>query len=218
MSNPLPADRIAEAREIIARATDGPWTVDRGEDWSEDYPRNITIRCPCSPPGSSRQVAKMSGGGMPYMDPDAEFIAAARTGWPEALDALESAQSRAERAEAWIRDNVSWVDGHACATGDCAHTSQAECIGELIGFMQTLAGNARCAPDEAEAAGMPPNSYKARAERAEKALREIMRDEECCQNVGVVRLECRAYNDLERSRWCHYCIAAAALAGDKEGS
>lgn len=174
MPNPLPADRIAEAREIIARATDGPWTVDRGEDWSEDYPRNITIRCPCSPPGSSRQVAKMSGGGMPYMDPDAEFIAAARTGWPEALDALESAQSRAERAEKALADARGAVQ---------------------LALNRALAGLA--------SDGTPERGAVVEAE---------------CPHDGDEECPWSDMHEAIRTYRTALTIAAAALAGDKEGS
>ncbi len=64
-------DEIAADRAVIDAATDGPW-------WIEQTP--------------DRQSAVVAGAWvtLDWGDPDAAFIAAARTGWPRALDALEA--------------------------------------------------------------------------------------------------------------------------------
>jgi hypothetical protein len=75
---------IAEARELIAKATKGPWNKEGpygGEYWVDSNEGRI-----CD--------VVYDGDADCYDVHDAAFIAAARTGWPAALDALEEVQHR----------------------------------------------------------------------------------------------------------------------------
>jgi hypothetical protein len=77
-------EQIAEAREIISAATPGPWDAENNgrEIW------DVSVK------GSFPIVADDCCGN------DAKFIAAARTGWPEALSSLEAAYKRIAELEA----------------------------------------------------------------------------------------------------------------------
>ena len=70
MTEKLTAAEIAEARELIAGLEDGPWFTCG----------DLTVYGP-----NNQDIAKCAGPGT------AAFIAASRTGWPAALDALEEA-------------------------------------------------------------------------------------------------------------------------------
>ena len=84
MTATLTAAEIAEARELIAKATKGPWeTFD-----PEDYHGRIQVFGQTTRDGGKTSTPIISDG---CFAPDAAFIAAARTGWPAALDALEEA-------------------------------------------------------------------------------------------------------------------------------
>ncbi len=101
-------DEIAADRAVIDAATDGPW-------WIEQTP--------------DRQSAVVAGAWvtLDWGDPDAAFIAAARTGWPRALDALEvmadavlDEMTRAEKAEAEVaalRERVADLEGQLAMRG-----------------------------------------------------------------------------------------------------
>jgi hypothetical protein len=95
-----PAEQASE-RAIIEAATDGPWCVDSyivnpgdgGGHWFvyesyEDDGPLFTAHLGCT--------------GDP--EANARFAAAARTGWPKALDELDAERARAERAEARLAE------------------------------------------------------------------------------------------------------------------
>lgn len=97
-----------EARKICEAATEGPWfaeEVDRdGLTWVDDGrtgdDKLFPFKCETS---------------------DAQFIAAARTGWPEALDEIDRLQAENERlttrlkaAEGLLRESEGWLDALIC--------------------------------------------------------------------------------------------------------
>ena len=75
-------DDIKRDREVIAAATPGPWTSVRchGQLFGDGTPVSVV----CSAPN---QIVAYDVG-----EPEADFIAAARTRWPAAIDALEAAR------------------------------------------------------------------------------------------------------------------------------
>jgi uncharacterized small protein (DUF1192 family) len=94
-----PAEQASE-RAIIEAATPGPWEVDATKalgaygvyhGLSTDRPSRVCSMLPCELPRDRR-------------DANAAFIAAARTGWPKALDERDAAIARAERAEARLAE------------------------------------------------------------------------------------------------------------------
>ena len=92
------AEWIAERRELLDAATDGPWYDMDGIDWE----------------------ARVGGGGLEIADtgkvPDAQFIADARTSLPRALTALEAALGMANagaitsRARGDSEEERRWLD------------------------------------------------------------------------------------------------------------
>lgn len=109
-------DDIAADRAVIDAATDGPWTA-IGQGVVHD-----TGACNCGPGGLNGMHEPYCGAGLladASVD-DAAFIAAARDGWPRALDALEvmadavlDEMARAEKAEAEVarvRARCEYVD------------------------------------------------------------------------------------------------------------
>jgi len=84
MTATLTAAEIAEARELIAKATKGPWeTFD-----PEDYHGRIQVSGQTARDGGKTSTPIISDG---CFAPDAAFIAASRTLVPRLLDALEEA-------------------------------------------------------------------------------------------------------------------------------
>jgi len=84
MTATLTAAEIAEARELIAKATKGPWeTFD-----PEDYHGRIQVFGQTTRDGGKTSTPIISDG---CFAPDAAFIAASRTLVPRLLDALEEA-------------------------------------------------------------------------------------------------------------------------------
>jgi len=101
MTATLTAAEIAEARELIAKATKGPWeTFD-----PEDYHGRIQVFGQTTRDGGKTSTPIISDG---CFAPDAAFIAAARTGWPAALDALEEAGRALDRANERCPATVDW--------------------------------------------------------------------------------------------------------------
>ena len=102
-------DEIAADRAVIDAATGGEWSA-YGYEVRADFPD-----------GDGCRVAG-------YVEElDAAFIAAARTGWPRALDALEvmadavlDEMTRAEKAEAEVaalRERVADLEGQLAMRG-----------------------------------------------------------------------------------------------------
>ena len=101
-------EEIAADRAVIDAATEGPWTV-----FVDD---------------NSEHDGQVGGGVWPYVEApdgrrvneshdrswhDMEFIAAARTGWPRALDALEAAQAEANE----LRERIADLEGQLAMRG-----------------------------------------------------------------------------------------------------
>ena len=129
-------DEIAADRAVIDAATGGDWQVLVGASWagevvvatSDGHPIAVVSTAPADPGAIA----------------DATAIAAARTGWPRALDALEvmadavlDEMARAEQAEAAIarvRALIDeWDDDGDCALlygGDAARKIRAALEGE----------------------------------------------------------------------------------------
>jgi hypothetical protein len=107
-----PAD-IKAARAVIEAATPGPW-VHCDLDTKIAGPYNRVCE---SPSGSSDVFAERKH----HIDCDSDadnmkFIAAARTGWPEALDEVERLQNLLEKAENYrcrsVAEAVELLRGH----------------------------------------------------------------------------------------------------------
>lgn len=83
---PMDDAEIETARAVIAAATRGPWQTDKSKGWPIAYVGDGAYVATAPMPGEAYASDGVK---------DAAFIAAARTGWPKALDALVA--SRAER-------------------------------------------------------------------------------------------------------------------------
>lgn len=79
---------IPAALALCHEATPGPWR------WQWQSPGGCRILWPHSPEDASRSVARV------FCDIDAQFIAAARTLLPAALDELQAAREEIERLRA----------------------------------------------------------------------------------------------------------------------
>lgn len=93
-------EEIADARRLCEVATPGPWRSSRrGNQRIGDRlvgaSEIVAIQRPWNPSAIVPDCPTTAR----FEDPDADFIAAARTGWPRALDALEAAQAEAKRWE-----------------------------------------------------------------------------------------------------------------------
>lgn len=103
MPDPLPLSpaELGRLADLEENATDAPWTVDRGEGYTDEYPRDITVRGPSdSAPGSTFQLFKMSGGGLRSILPDAALAAAARNALPRLLAELRDSRAAVAQARA----------------------------------------------------------------------------------------------------------------------
>jgi len=159
-------EEIAADRAVIDAATDGPW-------WIEQTP--------------DRQSAVVAGAWvtLDWGDPDATFIAAARTGWPRALDALEAAQEGNDRLGAmveWLAEVI--VDARdACQRAESIEPSGSpEWVESGIAMRTTVLREVRAILDRERTAhqfGLSTRSAVAGngefAERAEKAEAAIAR-------------------------------------------
>ena len=112
-------DEVAADRAVIDAATGGEWQVLVGASWagevvvatSDGHPIAVVSTAPADPGAIA----------------DATAIAAARTGWPRALDALEvmadavlDEMTRAEKAEAEVaalRERVADLEGQLAMRG-----------------------------------------------------------------------------------------------------
>lgn len=95
-------DEIAADRAVIDAATGGDWQVLVGASWagevvvatSDGHPIAVVSTAPADPGAIA----------------DATAIAAARTGWPRALDALEAAQAEIERLRIEVKTKREALD------------------------------------------------------------------------------------------------------------
>lgn len=150
-------EEIAAARAVIAKATPGPWTLDEGNRFKGAISATID--------GMKRQLASADGQAAQYdmrFDADAvlvanaQFISAARAGWPAALTALEEAR----RGE-----------NQMCVERDMARRER-DCSRDY----QTAAYEAhRVVCDQLNRAEVTRNAAIARAEAAEKRVAELRR-------------------------------------------
>jgi hypothetical protein len=89
-------EEIAKARELAAKATPWPWYARFGVEGLA---------------GLDGPTLREVDGYTCFTEEDAAFIAAARPGWPAALDALEKAQARIAELETALRqyaDSNNW--------------------------------------------------------------------------------------------------------------
>jgi hypothetical protein len=125
-----PVEQASE-RAIIEAATPGPWEVDATKGLgaygvyhglSTDRPSRVCSMLPGELPRDRR-------------DANAAFIAAARTGWPKALDERDAAIARAERAIARLaecereRDTLRAVIANDCENEQWARAEAAKVLG-----------------------------------------------------------------------------------------
>lgn len=116
----MTTDEIKQARAVCEAATPGPWAV---ETRHPSDPRRIV-----GPAGESIAY--------PVSPKHAAFIAAARTGWPAALDALEDAESR---AKAWKAQAEGMAEVAKEAKQSRAREAQVEReLREAVGLLRML--------------------------------------------------------------------------------
>lgn len=105
-----------QLRALADKATPGPWEAEfSGEQGNCVLPPDYR---------STREAVAVTR--LYYAQADAEFIAAARTAIPVLLDALDTAEARADRAEAALQRVREACDGleHYGAMGE-RHTARA---------------------------------------------------------------------------------------------
>jgi hypothetical protein len=130
-----PVEQASE-RAIIEAATPGPWEVDATKGLgaygvyhglSTDRPSRVCSMLPGELPRDRR-------------DANAAFIAAARTGWPKALDERDAAIARAERAEARLAEcerERDWAQLLARAVLGCSISTYEACDQTIGIFSRT---------------------------------------------------------------------------------
>lgn len=159
-------DEIAADRAVIDAATGGDWQVLVGASWagevvvatSDGHPIAVVSTAPADPGAIA----------------DATAIAAARTGWPRALDALEAAQEGNDRLGAmveWLAEVI--VDARdACQRAESIEPSGSpEWVESGIAMRTTVLREVRAILDRERTAH--PSALDKVTDRAEKAETEI---------------------------------------------
>lgn len=95
------SDEVRAAREIIAAATPGPWA-------EKIYiTEHFSLVNSCGP---QHHTSLNGQENMERAEADAKFIAAARTGWPQALDAAENWQEVAKQTHVFLKERMDEVE------------------------------------------------------------------------------------------------------------
>jgi len=131
-------DEIAEARRIIEAATPGPWNA---EDGFIVLSEPELIECPGSGGAMSYTsvVARLHWRGTPEWEANEKLIAAARTGWPKALDEIERLRAFTEQLYAKMM----------CMCGDYANHSAMASGHSPVSMYDYALDNAEAARDDA---------------------------------------------------------------------
>ena len=157
-------DEIAADRAVIDAAPDGPWYAANAGVWSEPRTKEDNEwdrKCPpeamdddnhpywteweewerANPPVVAR--VQIAAGDTPTAEGAdvAKFIAAARTGWPRALDALEAAQAEVERLWTHVeaqRDEILRM-GRRDTGSDCITVPPCRAVAEANELRERVA-------------------------------------------------------------------------------
>lgn len=102
-------DQIAAWRKLFEAATPGEWEIWDGCSWRRIGVRGAQHLRPIVEPTKSPTDGHPDLIG-PNLRDDLAFIAAARTGWPATLDALEAERERVKELEAGLKETLRMLE------------------------------------------------------------------------------------------------------------